>query len=286
VRKNHARRSVMPLGALMTAGALVLAGTSSAGAATTPLASSSAGGDSLDEAPVAGEVAATAKASDTETVRQSRRATAKATAKLTSKVKVTAKATASANRGAKGSATVKVTRYAPTYEAALAEAQAIAKKAAHDRATAAAKSRASKIALVRAKAVAKAKARSKAKSSVRTKFGNMVIKRAAAQRGKPYRWGATGPRAFDCSGYVTYVMKGVGVKNLPRTSSAMSHKAKRVAKSHKKRGDLVFFTYNGRVSHVAVYAGHGKIWHSPGSGRSVTKVKIWTSSYRVGRVPA
>jgi cell wall-associated NlpC family hydrolase len=66
----------------------------------------------------------------------------------------------------------------------------------------------------------------------------------------------------------------------------MSGKAKRVSKSNKRVGDLVFFVRGGRVGHVALYAGNGKIWHSPGSGRSVTKVKIWTSSYKVGRVTA
>jgi cell wall-associated NlpC family hydrolase len=275
----------MPLSALMTAGALVLAGTSSATAAQ-PTASTKASGSSLDEAPVAGQVAATAKVSQTVTARSVRKATAKATKKLTSKVKVTSKASATANRGGKATSTVQVTRYGPTPEAALAEARSVAKKAAHDRALAAAKARSAKIALTRAKAVAKAKATAKAKTAVRTKFGNMVIKRAAAQRGKPYRWGATGPRAFDCSGLVTYVMKGVGVKNLPRTSSAMSKKAQHIAKSKKKKGDLVFFTSGGHVYHVGVYAGGGKMWHSPGSGRSVTKAKIWTSSYKVGRLPA
>jgi cell wall-associated NlpC family hydrolase len=275
----------MPIGALMTAGALVLAGTSPASAAQ-PLAGSSTGGTSLDEAPVAGQVAATAKVSDTETSRQYRKATAKATKKLTSKVKVTAKASSTAGRSAKSTSTVQATRYAPTYSAALAEAQGIAKQAAHDRAAAAAKSRAGKLALARAKTVAKAKAKAKAKVEVRKKFGKMVVRRAAAQRGKPYRWGAAGPRAFDCSGLVNYVMKGVGVKHLPRTSSALAKKANRVSKSQRKPGDLIFFASGGRVYHVGMYAGKGKIWHSPGSGRSVTKVKIWTSGYKVGRLPA
>jgi cell wall-associated NlpC family hydrolase len=274
----------MPLSALMTAGALVLVGTTPAGAAA-PLTSSATGGDKLNEAPVPGEVAATAKASDTETARQTRKGTASAKAKLTSKVSATARASAKATRKAKGSSTVKVTRYAPTYEAALAEAQAIAKKAAKDRAMAAAKSRAAKLAKAKATSVARAKAKAKAKVAVRAKFNRLVIKRAAAQRGKPYRWGAAGPRAFDCSGLVTYVMKGVGVK-LPRTSSAMSKKVKGVAKAHKRKGDLVFFVSHGRVYHVAIYAGNGKIWHSPGSGRSVTKAKLWTTSYKVGRLPA
>lgn len=271
----------MPIGALMTAGALVLAGASSATAQ--PATATNAAATALSATAANGTVSATAKVSATATVRQARKATVQATAKLTSKVRVTAKATSTASRGATGGGSATVTRYAATYGAALAEAKADAKRLAHTRAVAAAKSRAGKIALTRAKAVAKSSATAKAKQAVRTKFGNMVIKRAAAQKGKPYRYGATGPRAFDCSGYVMYVMKGVGVTNLPRTSAAMAKKAKYVAKSQKKKGDLVFFTSGGRVTHVAVYAGGGKIWHTPGSGRSVTKVKIWTSSYKVGR---
>jgi cell wall-associated NlpC family hydrolase len=201
-------------------------------------------------------------------------------------VKATAKAKASATRSAKGSSTVEVTRYAPTYADALVEAEVIATKAAHDRALAAARNRAGKLALARAKVIAKKRAKAKAKVAVRVKFGKVVIKRAAAQRGKPYRWGSAGPNAFDCSGLVKYVMKGAGVNGLPRTSSAMAKKADHVAKAKKKVGDLVFFTSGGHVYHVGLYAGHGKIWHSPGSGRSVTKVKIWTSSYKIGRLPA
>lgn len=275
----------MPLSVLMTAGALVLTGTAPAQAV--PLAAdTSGGGSSLDEPPVAGEVPATVKASDTESSRQTRRATAKATRKLTSKVKATSTASAKATGTAKATSSVEVTRYAPTYEQAQAEARALAEPAAHDKAAAAAASRAGKLALAKAKKLARTRAVAKAKVAVRARFGTVVVTRAAAQRGKPYRWGAAGPSAFDCSGLVTYVMRGAGVKNLPRTSAAMAGKAHRVAKSSKKRGDLVFFTSGGRVSHVGVYAGNGKIWHSPGSGRSVTKVKIWTSRYTVGRLPA
>jgi cell wall-associated NlpC family hydrolase len=181
---------------------------------------------------------------------------------------------------------VRVTSYAPSYPQALAEAKSVAQHAAHDRAVRVARSRAGKLALARARAVAKGRARHRADLAVRNKFGAVVLKRAAAQRGKPYRYGAAGPRAFDCSGYVKYVMKGAGVTGLPRTSSAMAAKSHRVAKSKKRRGDLVFFTSGSHVYHVAIYAGHGKIWHSPGSGRTVRKVDIWTSSYRVGRVLA
>jgi cell wall-associated NlpC family hydrolase len=266
---------------LFTAGALVLANSPDASAVAAAAVTS---GPSLNEEPVPGEVVATATETDTESSRQTRKATVIATRKLTSKIKATGKATSRATRSAKATSKVTVTRYAPSYDEALAEASGIAEQAAHDRAAAAAKSRAGKLALAKAKADAKGKARHRAEVNVENKFGNTVVNRAKAQRGKPYRWGAQGPNAFDCSGLVRYVLRGVGVKHLPRTSQAMANKADRVSKSHKKRGDLIFFTSGRHVYHVAVYAGNGMIWHSPGAGRHVQKARIWTSSYRVGRL--
>jgi cell wall-associated NlpC family hydrolase len=272
----------MPIGALMTASTLVLSASPPATSAVQQGAPS--GGTSLNEAPVAGEVAATATVSDTEHSRQTRKATVVLTRKLTPKVKASARATSRAWRSAQATSTVKVTRYAPSYPQALAEAKAVAEQAAHDRAAKAARARAGKLALTRAKAVAKARARRKANLAVRKRFGDVVLRDAASLRGRPYRYGAAGPNAFDCSGFVKYVMKEVGVR-LPRTADAMASTARHVAKSRIQRGDLVFFTGGGSVYHVAVYAGNGKIWHSPRSGESVQKVEIWTSSYQVGRVP-
>ena len=44
---------------------------------------------------------------------------------------------------------------------------------------------------------------------------------AAAQRGKPYRYGSTGPNSFDCSGLVTYVFRAAR-QGVPRTSAAQA----------------------------------------------------------------
>jgi cell wall-associated NlpC family hydrolase len=281
MREKQVRRSILPLSALMTAGALVL---TQAPDATAALAATATTEPSLNEDPVPGEVAATATETDTERSTQTRSATVVATKKLTRKVKATGRATGKATRSAKATRTVTVTRYAPSYDEALAEASGIAEQAAHDRAAAAAKSRAGKLALAQAKKAAKGKARHRAEVHADAKFGHLVVRRAWAERGKPYRWGAQGPNAFDCSGLVRYVMKGVGVKGLPRTSDAMSHKAERISKKHKRIGDLIFFGTGRHVYHVGMYAGHGMMWHSPGSGRHVQKVHIWTSSYRVGRL--
>jgi cell wall-associated NlpC family hydrolase len=276
----------MPVGAVVAAGSLALTGASVAAANTATASSDTSAGSSYDEQPVPGEVAATR--SDTESVRvsQTRTATAGARKKLTKKVIVRVKSTAKATRSSRASAEATVTRYAPTLQEAVAEATAVAHDAAHQEASDTARSRAGKAAAKAAHSKAKTAARSKAAHRARTVFGNLVVRRAAAQKGKPYRWGATGPNAFDCSGLVGYVMKGAGVNHLPRTSGAIAAHSKRVSKAHKKRGDVIIFGNGGGVYHIAIYAGKGRIWHAPGSGRSVRKVDIWTSGYRVGRLAA
>ncbi len=110
-----------------------------------------------------------------------------------------------------------------------------------------------------------------------------VLRIAAAQRGKPYRYGATGPRAFDCSGFVGYVYRKAGVK-LPRTSGAIRQKARRISAAQARPGDLVFVQRRGRVSHVAIYAGQGRWWEASNSSRPVAKNKAWTRSVSYGRV--
>lgn len=106
---------------------------------------------------------------------------------------------------------------------------------------------------------------------------------AKAQKGDPYRWGATGPNAFDCSGLTLYAYKRAG-KKLPRTAQQQYNKTQRISKKSRKPGDLVFFGGARSVYHVGVYAGSGKIWHAPKPGTRVRLEKIWTSNVRYGRV--
>ncbi|GAA4980372.1 C40 family peptidase [Pseudonocardia tropica] len=89
---------------------------------------------------------------------------------------------------------------------------------------------------------------------------------AMAQIGKPYRWGATGPSAFDCSGLVSYAFSKAG-KDLPRTSRAQAQVGTPVSKSNLKPGDLVFFY--SPVSHVGIYIGGDQIVHASTSGQPV-----------------
>ncbi|MYW63556.1 NlpC/P60 family protein [Streptomyces sp. SID8379] len=106
---------------------------------------------------------------------------------------------------------------------------------------------------------------------------------AASKKGSPYKWGATGPHRFDCSGLTLYSFKRAG-KKLPRTAAQQYNKTRHVSASGRKRGDLVFFHSGRSVYHVGIYAGKGRIWHSPKTGDVVKLQKIWTKSVWYGRV--
>ncbi|SDQ36074.1 C40 family peptidase [Quadrisphaera sp. DSM 44207] len=110
-----------------------------------------------------------------------------------------------------------------------------------------------------------------------------VLSVAAQYVGTPYVYGGTTPSGFDCSGYVQYVFKQVGV-SLPRTANQQLGATQRISAGEAQPGDLVFFTSGGRAYHVGIYAGDGKMYDAGSSPRSVTKRSIWTSAVVYGRV--
>jgi cell wall-associated NlpC family hydrolase len=102
-----------------------------------------------------------------------------------------------------------------------------------------------------------------------------AVSNALSKLGKPYRWGAAGPNAFDCSGLVKWSFGSAG-RALPRSSRAMAGVGTPVSKANLQPGDLVFF-YKP-ISHVGIYIGNGKIVHA--SNRK-SPVKISD----IGRMP-
>jgi cell wall-associated NlpC family hydrolase len=111
-----------------------------------------------------------------------------------------------------------------------------------------------------------------------------IVAAARAQRGKPYRFGADGPAAFDCSGLTGYAYRSVRI-SLPRTADGQFRVARPIAKSAARPGDLVFWLTGGHAYHVAVYAGAERVWHAPKTGQRVQLTAIWSwSSVRFGRI--
>jgi len=116
-----------------------------------------------------------------------------------------------------------------------------------------------------------------------TKKAAKAVAVAKKQVGKRYRYGATGPSAFDCSGLTSYAYKSAGVK-LSHSARTQSRNGKKVAKKDLQAGDLVFFY--APISHVGIYIGNGKIVHAGSSRTGVEIAKLswmpYSGARRVG----
>jgi gamma-D-glutamyl-L-lysine dipeptidyl-peptidase len=83
--------------------------------------------------------------------------------------------------------------------------------------------------------------------------------------GAPYLWGGRTEWGIDCSGLVQAVYGARGIE-LPRDSDQQFGEGKEIGIStdgaRYEAGDLLFFVERGRVSHVALWAGAGRVVHS------------------------
>ena len=107
--------------------------------------------------------------------------------------------------------------------------------------------------------------------------------RAAAialdQVGEPYRYGGSAPGGFDCSGLVQYSY-GIAGLNVPRTTGQLWSAARPVDKKALRPGDLLFFSIEGKMSHVGMYLGGTRFVHAPQSGRTVSVASLDAPFYR------
>lgn len=115
------------------------------------------------------------------------------------------------------------------------------------------------------------------KSSVPEK-GQEVVECAKKYLGVKYVYGGSSPSGFDCSGLVQYVCKSVGI-SVNRTAASQFNNGKAVNKDELMPGDLLFFAKNGRIHHVGIYAGDGRMIHAPHTG-DVVKLSDFNTSYR------
>ncbi|MDI6097918.1 NlpC/P60 family protein [Actinoplanes sp. NEAU-A12] len=116
--------------------------------------------------------------------------------------------------------------------------------------------------------------------------GSKVLAEAKRHKGALYKYGASGPKRFDCSGFTKYVYKKTTGKSLPHKANLQQRHGKAVAKSKKQVGDLIVFRSGSYGSHVGIYAGDGYVYDSPRTGKRVGKHKIWNNNYVVRRLVA
>jgi cell wall-associated NlpC family hydrolase len=103
---------------------------------------------------------------------------------------------------------------------------------------------------------------------------------ALRQRGKPYRWGAQGPGAFDCSGLTWAAWRVAGV-TIPRTAAGQLAGLPR-ARGRLQPGDLLIYASSGPSRrHVAMVVGRGRMVEAPGRG-----IPVGSTSLRRGYLGA
>lgn len=99
-----------------------------------------------------------------------------------------------------------------------------------------------------------------------SKAGDAALAYAVRQIGKPYVWGAEGPKSFDCSGLTSQAWAHAG-RTIPRTSQEQWATLPRVPLSGLRPGDLV--VYFPKATHVAMYLGDGMVVQAPRPGARV-----------------
>ena len=106
-----------------------------------------------------------------------------------------------------------------------------------------------------------------------------ILELAKEQLGDPYVYGATGPNAFDCSGFTSFLYKNNGY-DMARICSGQMAQSVIVSREGLQVGDLIFFGPSvGAVNHVGIYAGDGQVIHAGGKGICYAELDgVWCAS--------
>jgi len=109
-------------------------------------------------------------------------------------------------------------------------------------------------------------------SSAASSAAVRVLRTADSYVGVKYVWGGNTPsEGFDCSGFTKYVFAKYGIA-LPRTAREQVRSGTAVAPDFRalRPGDIMLFAEPGQaISHVAIYAGDGRIIHASSSNGAV-----------------
>jgi cell wall-associated NlpC family hydrolase len=111
-----------------------------------------------------------------------------------------------------------------------------------------------------------------------------IIRIAKAQLGDPWRYGATGPSAFDCSGLVLYSFKAAGDYRAVGSGAYRSARSLYywfrhrglTSRTHAAPGDLVVW---GGGSHIGIYLGNGYAISTLTSGVRIHRVNAVTAPF-------
>lgn len=110
------------------------------------------------------------------------------------------------------------------------------------------------------------------KAEEEKKRAQNILDFAYQYMGVPYVFGGTTPSGFDCSGYVSYVFKKVGILSEHHNAAGLYAISEKVETP--KVGDLVFFsgTYKAGISHVGIYIGNDQMINASGKKVQITTI--------------
>jgi cell wall-associated NlpC family hydrolase len=105
-----------------------------------------------------------------------------------------------------------------------------------------------------------------------------LVSTARMFTGLDYLWAGRSGFGYDCSGLTSLVYRAHGL-TIPRDASPQSAAGRSVGSRPLRRGDLMFYATGGTVHHVSMYAGRGRMVHSPHTGSEVQVIATSTSAY-------
>lgn len=111
--------------------------------------------------------------------------------------------------------------------------------------------------------------------------GNDIVTDGVRFLNLPYLWGGMSSYGYDCSGFSYSMCKANGYI-IPRDAHDQANAGVEISLEDIKPGDLLFFAYEegkGRIHHVGIYYGDGKLLHSPNTGKTVEIISLAGTIY-------
>ncbi|MCI6822213.1 MAG: C40 family peptidase [Bacteroidales bacterium] len=115
--------------------------------------------------------------------------------------------------------------------------------------------------------------------------GESIVRTALQYIGARYRSGHSGPKAFDCSGFTSYVYKKENISINRSSRSQFTQGTPILTVGELKKGDLVFFGGSGStrtIGHVGIVTDvdpEGKTFNFVHASRTGVKVDSSSSAY-------
>lgn len=108
--------------------------------------------------------------------------------------------------------------------------------------------------------------------------GQQIVDDAKNFIGNPYVYGGNSlTNGVDCSGFTQQIMARHGISLSRSSSSQYANNGYSISSDELQPGDLTFYGYNGKVSHVAIYMGGGKIVHANDERTGIATSNVFPS---------